>query len=859
MDNSKELSFEQRAAHLVSQMTLEEKIRQVGTVPPAIPRLGIPDYHFTNEASHGLFLLNFVNKNKYDVTSFPVCLSMSQSWDTEKVKSVAAVISDEARAYSNERGETLNFFSPTVNMGRDPRNGRADEAFGEDPLLAGKMAAHYIQGIQGDDEKYLKAGATAKHFALNSSENNRHTVNANADVATIREYYAKVFEYAVEEGNVQSIMTSYNRVNGVPSSANDFLLTTLLREEWGFHGFVVSDGGAVADTFINPVLSFNRIGAAHYYAEDELEASSITLTAGTDMSCGTEHINYLKAAIDKGLISEDILDRAAIRNLTSRFRLGLFDDPRKVPFTKIGMEHVCSEYNQKTCVDMANDCIVLLKNERQLLPIDTNSIKSILVVGPNAKFRQLGGYSCGTTNRLIDTPVNIMTLDGIRNAVADTNIHVNYEKGWCIKGEFSATGPEASLPGVDIVGMYRELLGVEATENEIMASKIASPRYQLEDPDYQADDSILFARALRAAEKADLIIMVVGTDDGTASEENDREDLTLPYGQNEKVKAMLAANPNTVVILTTPGMVTGDCLDEAHTLVYPGFAGEAQGTAIANVLFGKVNPNAKTTTTWYKDQHDMPLLDDYGLKKQDTCDHTSRTYLYYDGEVRFPFGYGLSYTTYEYSNLKITEPYLENGIGLKVSVNVKNTGSVAGKEIVEVYIKKMYDTALGNNKPIRQLKGFAKISLEPDETKTVTIDVPIKELAFWSNFYQKLVVKEGKYLIEAGGSSQHLPCTETITVAGKWKAKLHNVYTDLSRYCYNVGETGKVKVAATKEDRKHLSDDEIEVIYSIVDDHIADVSTQGIITAKNTGVTELCTTVVCEGISKTSKRPIVVR
>lgn len=855
-------TFEERAVELVSQMTLEEKVSQVGIAPAAIPRLGLPSYHFCNEAAHGLFMLNYINDKSYDVTSYPVCLAMSQSWDPEKIKSVGEAISDEARGISNTRGGNeihLNFWTPTVNMGRDPRNGRADEAFGEDPLLAGKMAANYIKGMQGDDSKYRKTNMTPKHYALNSSENNRHYGNDFADEATIREYYAKVFEYCIKEGRASSVMTSYNRVNGIPASANEFLLTTLLREEWGFDGFVVSDCGAVADTYINPMMSSQRIGNASYYAQDEEEASAMTLIAGTDITCGTEHKHHLIDALNKGLISEDIIDRAVVRSLMSRLRLGLFDDPGEVPYSNIGTERICSEYNRKLSVSMAEDTIVLLKNDKQLLPLKKENGKKIVVIGPNAKFRQLGGYSAGGTNPLIDTDVNIMAYDGIKNYLADTDCEVNFEKGWCVASEFERTGAAAALPGVDIGEAMKEIVGIDVASETVMAQFTAAPRHPKNDPDFQKSDKALMASALEAAKDSDIVIVIAGTDDGTSSEEHDREDLSLPYGQNEKIKEFLAVNPNTVVVLTTPGMVEGDCLDETHTLVYACFAGEAQGTAIANVLFGEVNPNAKTTTTWYKNGTDLPALNDYGIKKQDTLNWIGRTYMYFDGPVRFPFGHGLSYTSFEYDNLKVVLPDLAVGGSLEVSLDVRNTGAVKGKEIVEVYLNKLFDTPLGNNNNVRQLKGFIKVELDVGESKNVTVSIPVSDITFWSNFYKKMIVKEGKYLLEVGASSRDIRLSQEFTLAGKWDAKLFNVYTDYSKRVMKAGETSQITVSATLEDARHLKDSEYEVSFISSNKETAEVSPDGVITAKAAGTADITTVVTYKGVTKTDNHAVSVR
>ncbi|MCC8102768.1 MAG: glycoside hydrolase family 3 C-terminal domain-containing protein [Clostridiales bacterium] len=859
----KNFSFKERAADLVSRMTLEEKVTQVGAWTAAIPRLGLPSFHYANEASHGINALNYINNNTYEVTCFPVCLAMSQSWDREKIKEVTTAISDEARVYHNIHGDSMSFWAPTINIARDPRNGRSDENFGEDPFLAGKMAASYIQGMQGDDEKYLKAVSTPKHFMMNSSENNRMDGISFADEATQREYYARVFEYAFREGKAASVMISYNRINGVPAAANSFILDTLLREEWGFDGYVTSDCGAVAMSYAQSFIPGVKPDRAHYYFRDEAEACAGTLIAGTDLSCGAEHRRNLIKAVDCGLITEDIIDRAAIRNLTSLFRQGWFDE-EDTPWAGLTQADASNERTHSLSVDMANDTIVLLKNEKNLLPLKLDGIKNILVVGPNARFRELGGYSCGSMNKLIDTPVNVMTLDGIRDAVAGTGIDVAYEKGWCSQKERGSSDLAAieALPGVNLQDVFVQMMGIEVTDDMATTGSDISgfrPRHDLEDPDRCADDNVLFARALEAAKDADLVVLVAGTDEATASEGSDRDTLELPIGQNEKIKQMLAVNVNTVVVLTTLGTVTGDALDAAHTLVNAHFAGEAQGTAIANVLFGKVNPNAKLTATWYKDEKDLPHINDYGLKKQDTLDHRTRTYWYFDGEIRFPFGFGLSYTTYEYSNLKLEESRIPNGGTLKASVDVTNTGAMAGKEIVELYVHKITKETLGSNKPIRQLKGFAKILLKPDETKTVVIEVPLKEITFWNNLKKKMEIEPGEYVVEVGRSSMDLPVSARFEICGEWNAPISNVYCDVSKYVYQVGEQGQMKVSATLEDATHLDMSVVKPVFESSNPSVAVVNEEGRVTAVAPGAATISASVTWEGMTKNRGLGIAVK
>ena len=863
-------TFEERAADLVSRMTLEEKVNELGNHGAAIPRLGIPYYNYWSEASHGFF--GPFKFRPMDVTSYPVCLAMSQSWDREKIKKVTTAISDECRAYNNLDGDELHFWCPTINLARDPRNGRSDENFGEDPLLAGKMAASYIQGMQGDDEKYIKTVATPKHYALNSSENNRHRGSDNVDEATLREYYGKVFEYAIREGKAQSIMTSYNRVNGVPASCNDMLLTTLLREEWGFDGFVVSDCGAVADCYENNM--FTSMGgeklSGHYYAKNLEEASAMTLTAGTDMSCGSEHKYNLLQALDQGLITEGIIDRALIRIFTSRFRLGLFDTKESVPYSHLGHESICSKEMQDLAVDMANDTIVLLKNDKKLLPLDKSAMKSVLVVGPNAIYRELGGYSAGSMSKVVETVVNVLALDGIKNELAGSDVTVRYEKGWCTDKEVRAGGvadmlPGSSMPDMDAEqaaqaqAMMADFMGPNVTLQEVGASFGAPDKYAVNDPDKGVDNDILMARALEAAKEADYVIVIAGTDATNASEEHDRNTLELPYGQNEKIKELLAANDNTVVVLTTLGAVTGDFFEKAHTVVNAHFAGQAQGTAIANVLFGKVNPNAKLTATWYKSMEDLPHINDYGIRKHDTLDFKTRTYMYLDKEPLFPFGHGLSYTTFEYANMQVSSTALDANDTLTVTVDVTNAGSMDGAEIVQLYAAKVIPAGMADNKPVRQLKAFEKVFLKAGETKTVTLSVPVSEISFWSYLHKKMIVENGDYRMEIGRSSADIACEQNVTITGQWRAPLTTVYAVSDKHVLAVGETAAITASATLADTIHLCLCQNPAVYESSDPSVLTVDGCGKVIAVSAGTASVTVSVTYDGITVSRTVPFAVK
>lgn len=846
----------ERAANLVSLMTLEEKISQLGNQAPSIPRLGIPAYNYWSEASHGYF-----GPFKYqpmEVTSFPVCLAMSQSWDTVKMKKVGEAIGDECRALHNVNGIELHMWCPTVNLARDPRNGRSDENFGEDPVLAGRMAASYIQGMQGEDERYLKTVATPKHFALNSSENNRHRGSSNVDEATLREYYTKVFEYAVREGKAQSIMTSYNRVNGVPASCNEMLLTTLLREEWGFDGFVVSDCGAVLDLYANPMFNGGEeMLSGHFYAKNAKEASVMTLKAGTDMSCGTEHKKYLWDAINEGMIAEDIVDRALIRIFTSRFRLGLFEEKGTVPYDRLGADDVCSTEKQELAVDMANDTVVLLKNDKNLLPLNRDEIQSILIIGPNGLYRELGGYSAGSMSRIVDTPVNVLLPEAIRKELAGTDARVLYEKGWCTAKEFGSGGVMNVLPGTAGPGgagnlreSVKDMFGENADLKAIAGAFLSPDRHAPQDPDRCAEEDILWERALKAAKEAQFCILIAGTDSSTASEEHDRSTLFLPYGQDEKICRLLEVNPNTIVVLNTLGAVTGNFFEKAHTILNAHFAGQEQGTAISNVLFGKVNPNAKLTATWYRSKEDLADINDYGIRKNDTLNFKPRTYMYLEKEPLFPFGYGLSYTTYEYSDMEVVEQ-ADTDI-IKISVDVSNTGHRDGAEIIQLYVAKKIAEGVPHNKPKRQLKAFQKVFLKAGEKKKVWFELPVSDITFWSNFENRMVVEPGNYLLEIGRSSADIACSEEITLNGCFAAGLSNVYAVSDKTILSTGEQTSIRVSAVKEDTTHLKPCEYAVCYESNAESVVRADENGIITAAGRGTATVTVKVTYEGITKTA-------
>lgn len=864
----------ERAAALVAQMTLEEKVLQLGNQAPSIPRLDLPAYNYWSEASHGYF--GPFRLHPMDVTSYPVCLAMSQTWDEEKMRKVGAAIGDECRAHHNLHGVELHMWCPTINLARDPRNGRSDENFGEDPVLAGKMAAAYIQGMQGEEDDCLKTVATPKHYALNSSENNRHQGSSNVDEATLREYYTKVFDYAIEEGGARCIMTSYNRVNGVPSSCNEMLLKTLLREEWGFDGFVVSDAGAVYDVYENPMFNGGEEKkSGHYYAKNAKQASVMTLEAGCDMSAGMEYKRNILDACHEKMIDESVIDRALIRILATRFALGLFD--QKTPYDTYKENRICSEEQKKLAVDMANDTIVLLKNDKNLLPLNKDSIKKILVIGPNAIYRELGGYSAGSISKVIETVCNVLPLQAIREEVKNDNINVVYEKGWCTDKEFDKGGVMNLLPGAgpgtgaipnmeEMKETIAYMFGENADIKQMAMAFRAPDKFAPEDADKCGDEKVLWERARNAAKDADLIIVVAGTDSATAAEEHDRDSLALPYGQDEKIQELLEINENTIVILNTLGAVTGKFFEKAHTVINAHFAGQEQGTAIANVLFGKVNPSAKLTATWYKSQDDLAHINDYGIRKQDTLERKPRTYMYLEKEPLFPFGYGLSYTEFSYSDLKAEAPSMEDGIPayhakdtVKISVNVTNEGERDGAEIVEAYVAKVIPEGMDDCKPKRQLKAFAKVWLQAGETKTVHLEIPVTELRVWSYYHRHYIVEDGIYEIQIGKNASDIVAGQKVKVTGDWNAHLKHISFCNEKNVWRQKEEGVLEVNAVLEDSRRLKPEEYTVEYMSSDDAVISVSPTGMVRANKEGKAWINCRLTYRDVVMERKMPCVVK
>lgn len=700
-----------RAADLVSKMTLKEKTSQFGNLVPPIPRLNMPSFnYYASEALHGLI-------HKGPVTSFPLPLALGCTWNPPLIHRVFTAVSDEIWAWHRKDGQGLAMFSPpTVNMGtRDPRWGRIGENYSEDPLLVGKLAVQTIHGIQGDNPRYLKAVACAKHFIANDTENDREETSATVDPRSFWEYYSRGFEACVRDGHVFTVMSSYNAMNGIPTTANPFLLTELLRDRWGFRGYVVSDCDAVGD-----------ITATHHFVPAYAEAAALAVNAGCDINCGQTLPNYLEQAVDEMLISEETIDHSLVRSVTGRILLGDLDPQDQNPYHSIPVSCLESPAHRELCREAGRQSIVLFKNENHTLPLDARSMGKLAVIGPMAGTCHLGNYS-GQPDHLASP------LDGILERFSieppppvappklnDKSAH-SWQKGF--KG-YSYAGPPSQT-----------FTSGETKITYAIGCPVSGPK-----------DEQLFNAAVEAAKDADTVLLFVGDDQQIDGEGHDRDSLHLPGAQHELVRAVYAANPRTILVISSncPVAVNWE-QDQLPAIVGGMFLGQEQGHALADVIFGAYNPGGKLSTTWYRHVSDLPAFHDYNVRN-------GRTYMYFQGVPLYPFGHGLSYTSFRYSDLQVTGSSIKPGGGISVQMKLTNTGRRAGDEVVQFYVHVAGGTV---QRPIRQLVGFERVHLDVGESKSVHFTLHHDDLAlrYWDESKYGFVVTPGTVDLMLGSSS----------------------------------------------------------------------------------------------------------
>ncbi|WP_029905185.1 glycoside hydrolase family 3 C-terminal domain-containing protein [Prevotella sp. 10(H)] len=814
-----------RITDLLSKLSIEEKISLLRATSPGIERLQIPKYYHGNESLHGV-----LRPGRFTV--FPQAIGLASMWNPELHYQVATAISDEARGRWNELEQgklqtqrftdLLTFWSPTVNMARDPRWGRTPETYGEDPYLSGVLGTAFVKGLQGDDPRYLKIVSTPKHFAANNEEHNRFVCNPQISERQLREYYFPAFEMCVREGKSASIMSAYNALNDVPCTANPWLLTKVLRHDWGFNGYVVSDCGG-------PSL----LVSAMKYVKTKEAAATLSIKAGLDLECGDDvYMQPLLNAYNQYMVSQADIDTAAYRVLRARMQLGLFDDPELNPYNKISPSVVGSEKHKQLALESARQSIVLLKNKNNTLPLNSKRVKSIAVVGINAGNSEFGDYSGIPAN----APVSI--LQGIKDKVGDktkivyapwksaldgkemisaayfpgglkTEYYTNMDlsgqakvrnEEW-VNFEPANQAPDPFIPPFPLsirwTGKLRpEVTGdytiyytaddgcrlfingeklIDAWHERSIATDSVSLRLEAgKEYDIKAeyfnnrDNSVaklywkvpsigtkerldMYGEAGKAVRECEKVIAVLGINKTIEREGQDRYDIHLPAEQMEFIREIYKVNPNTIVVLVAGSSLAINWMEEnIPAIVNAWYPGEQGGTAVAEVLFGDYNPGGRLPITYYNTLDELPAFDDYDISK-------GRTYQYFKGKPLYPFGYGLSYTTFVYNNLKIEDA----GTSVKVSFNLKNTGKMSGDEVSQVYVK-MPET--GVVMPMKELKGFQRNTIKKGENRKVEIEIRKDLLRYWDDKTESFINPTGEFEFMVGSSSSDIKLKGNFTL-----------------------------------------------------------------------------------------------
>jgi beta-glucosidase len=835
------LSTEKRVDDLVSRMTLQEKVRQMQHTAPAIPRLGVPSYDWWSEALHGVAFSGYA-------TVFPQAIGMAATWDENLVHLEGETIATEARAKYNQAQREgnhsifygLDFWSPNINIFRDPRWGRGQETYGEDPFLTAKLGVAFVTGLQGDDPKYFKTIATPKHYAVHSGpEPERHRFNVVPSPHDLEDTYLPAFRAAIVEGHADSIMCAYNAVDGAPACANKFLLQDTLRDAWRFQGYVTSDCGAVED-----------ITTGHKFTPDNEHGSAVAVQAGTDTTCGDEYVALVKAVRD-GVIKESEIDTSLKRLFTARIRMGMFDPPDAVAFNRIPFSENDSIMHRELALKAARESMVLLKNQDGMLPLKS-SYKTIAVIGPNAE--SLVSLE-GNYNGVPSHPV--YPLDGIRK-LFEGEAKVLYAQGAPYLEELPVPVPRTvfhTAAGASTEGLKAEYFSNTNLSGEPVLTRVdpqiqfdwnsASPAkgipmkafsvrwtgklhppgrgsytFSVPRPEwnpsggkeifrayldgelvldtappaaktgqgkkkpqytFQAkfDDAtahafrleyvhqaplfgagatlswkppvdVLRQQATRIAEQADVVVAFVGLSPDLEGEEmpihvpgfsgGDRTDIGLPRAQHQLLEALAATGkPLVVVLMNGSALAVNWAQEHAGAILEAWYPGEEGGTAIAETLAGSNNPGGRLPVTFYASQDQLPPFDDYSMH--------NRTYRYFQGKPLYGFGYGLSYATFEYSNLKLASPQLNAGDDLTAEVDVRNASGPAGDEVAELYLE--FPAISGA--PLRALRGFKRLHLAPGETQHVTFTLKARDLSI-VNDKGEHVVAPGEYNVFVAGA-----------------------------------------------------------------------------------------------------------
>ncbi|KAF6587178.1 glycoside hydrolase family 3 protein [Paenibacillus sp. EKM211P] len=814
------IQLDERVRDLVSRLTLEEKIESMLQYQPAIDRLGVAAYKHGTEAAHGIAWLG-------EATSFPQPVGLACTWDTELMRQIGSVIADEARVYyrRDPKLNGLTLWAPTVDMERDPRWGRNEEAYGEDPYLTGELSKELVKGIQGDHPVYLKAVATLKHFLGNNNEVDRGIGSSSIDPRNLREYYLRAFEKPFTEGGAQSMMTSYNLINGTPATlyhgVND-----IVRGEWGMDGFVVSDAGDVMG-IVND----------HQYYDSHTPGVAESIRAGIDSITDDAELSKqaIREALEQGSLQEEDLDRALFHTFRVRFRLGEFDPAADNPYASIGEEALMTEQAHALSLRAAREQIVLLKNEQELLPLNPAQCGKVAVIGlhGNEVFRDWYSgtlpyrvtpleairaklESGGAEERVVysnakDRVTLTASTDGAKlivNSSGDMRLSQDGEPtvltmtdwgygsvtlhdehlgtyvtsdeetlrvtaaeayGWYVKEVFGLTPVEQ---GEHLWTTWNGKPVIAGTEGSLKVMESATPASNVTDSDRTTfrietvSDGL--AEAIAAAQAADTAIVFVGNHPLiNGKEENDRPGLELAASQQRLIEEVYRVNPNTIVVLTGSYPFAIPWLQEhIPAIVYTSHAGQEHGTAIADVLFGDYAPAGRLNMTWVQNEDQLGDIRDYDIIRG------GRTYQYFEGEPLYPFGHGLTYSPFEYSDLH-TDAHKDNvksmatldaADTIQVWVDVTNRGEAAGEEVVQLYVR---SEASRVKRPLKTLCGFQRIRLESGETRTVSFTVRVKDWAIWDVTRDCYCVESGEYTLLAGASSADIRLEHPVYVRGE--------------------------------------------------------------------------------------------
>lgn len=807
------LPIQKRVSDLISRLTLDEKVSLMHQYQPAIPRLGIPAFKTGTEALHGVAWLG-------KATVFPQAVGLAHTWDQALIKQVGSAVGDEVRGFNHldPAANGVNVWAPVVDLLRDPRWGRNEEGYSEDPFLTGEMSTAYASGLRGDHSFYLKTIPTLKHFLGYNNETDRGFSSSSIDPRNLQEYYLKPFETAISKEAAFGLMPAYNSINGKPAILSPLLQNTVKQKWAGDHFFIVSD-------------AFDPSGIVndHHYYDSHEEAHAHAVKAGVDSFTDQDQNPELtktaiRGALTKGLISEKDLDQALTNVFSLRFRTGEFDSDELNPYGRLTDEVINSPKHQKLAKKAAEKSIVLLKNNQQLLPFDQKIDEDIAVIGPFADVLYEDWYS-GTM------PYQKTPLDGITEKIGEERVSFTEgteQSGFksVLTGKYVTAGPDGKQPltaaanklqkseTFDLADWGEDLYTLRAQANGLYVSLQDDGRFLADQKqpngwtvretfqfEKQPDgtfaikntangkyvtagtDGTLTAAAEKpatAAEKFSKTIVKSGTDEAVqlaksadkaivfvgnnpyinGRETEDREDIKLPPAQEQLVKSVYKANPNTVLAVTSSYPFALNWADKhIPAILYSAHGGQEAGSALADILFGGENPGGRLTQTWHTSVNELPDMMNYDIIKG------KRTYKYFDGKPLYPFGHGLSYTSFRYDKLTVSSGNLKKGGTLKVRVNITNTGSRKGDEVVQFYTSPRFKTRV--KQPKQDLKGFKRITLSPKETKTVTFKLKPSDLAFWDVTREKFAVEKGLYQIAVGSSSKDIRQMKRVFVQGE--------------------------------------------------------------------------------------------